>query len=228
MDPAAAVPWLERASKQGFARSEYTLGKMYSYGLGVPKDLKSTFEWVLKAGKHGNVRAQYNLGKMYRDGQGTEQNMKQSVAWYRSAAEHGYAKAQAGLGQRYANGEGVEQDMVQALLWTSLAAGQKLQRAIDAREKLTARMSASEIGASMRSKYETARFTVPAEKRYSCFCSPSSTRAIVMRVPGMRHTDSFSNPPAAWMASVSGIVSQGGSSSRSSISLMQMATSAAR
>ena len=38
--------------------------------------------------------------------------------------------------------------MVQALFWTTLAAGQKLERAIGARDEIEARMTADEVAAA--------------------------------------------------------------------------------
>ena len=49
----------------------------------------------------------------------------------------------------------------------------------------------------------TARATVPVVKRYSWRCGPFSILAMVIRVPGTRHRDSFSNPPAASIISKS-------------------------
>ena len=42
----------------GFQRSQYTLGKMHVYGLGVIKDPAVAITWVQKAGDAGFAAAQ--------------------------------------------------------------------------------------------------------------------------------------------------------------------------
>jgi len=65
-----AIYWLKRSAAKNFARSQYTLGKLYADGLGVPEDRTKAFGLVMEAGRAGLAAAQYNLGKMYRDGFG--------------------------------------------------------------------------------------------------------------------------------------------------------------
>lgn len=80
-DFARARLWLEKAAAQNFARSQYTLGKLYDYGLGVERDRRKASELFLTAGRQGFARAQYNLGKLYRDGRGgLEANLGEAVA----------------------------------------------------------------------------------------------------------------------------------------------------
>ncbi len=38
------MKWLQAAAGQGVARSAYTLGKMYAYGLGTPVDLAKSMK----------------------------------------------------------------------------------------------------------------------------------------------------------------------------------------
>ena len=97
--------WLEKAAAQGLIRSQYSLGKMFSYGFGVPKDLNRAFGWIEKAARKGFDKAQYNLGKMYRDGKGVDDDPEASTRWLHAAAKQGYAKAQNQMGIRLAKGE---------------------------------------------------------------------------------------------------------------------------
>ena len=140
-DYAEAVRWLARGADQGFARSVYTLGKMYTYGLGVTSDKEKAFGLFTRAAELGNPRAQYNLARAYRDGDGVAQDFTRAAQWYRNAAQAGDAPAQAALGQRYAKGEGVPQDTEMALYWTSLAARQRLGRAVAARTEMVQSLS---------------------------------------------------------------------------------------
>ena len=134
---------------QGLARSQYTLGKAYAYGLGVDKDEHEAATWFFKAGRQGYARAQYNLGKMYRDGRGElPKSLTEAAKWFELAARQGYVKAQLHLATRYARGEGVPQDRVKALAWLTLAAEQEMQRAIDNRKALLVQLSTEEIASA--------------------------------------------------------------------------------
>ena len=156
-DFARARLWLEKAAAQNFARSQYTLGKLYDYGLGVERDRRKASELFLTAGRQGFARAQYNLGKLYRDGRGgLEANLGEAVAWFRKAAMQGHAKAQEHLATRYARGEGVARDDVAALAWLNLAAAQGLETAINNRKALVLRLSEGEISAAKRLSNELA------------------------------------------------------------------------
>ncbi len=144
-DYRAAVIWLERASESGFANSQYTLGKMYQYGLSVPHDEQQAVSYYTLAADQGFARAQYNLGKAFRDGRGVERDLDRSLAYFHLAAEQGHAAAQNRLATRYARGDGVEQSDVTALVWASLAADQGDVRGAENRNLLLTRMSNAQV-----------------------------------------------------------------------------------
>lgn len=140
-----ALRLLEQAAADGFANSQYTLGKMYQYGLDVPQSDERAAEYFHAAADQGFANAQYNLGKAYRDGAGVERNDELSIYYFMQAAENGHARAQNRLATRFARGDGVPQDDVQALYWATLAAHQGDERAAENRAALLDRMSDSQI-----------------------------------------------------------------------------------
>ncbi|MBN4046611.1 sel1 repeat family protein [bacterium AH-315-P15] len=140
-----AIHWLDTASQVGFANSQYTLGKMYQYGLSVEQNDALAAEFYILAADQGFANAQYNLGKAYRDGRGVTRDIERSIHYFRLAAEQGHARAQNRVATRYARGEGVEQNDVIALMWASLAADQGDGKGIENRYLLLGRMSEEQI-----------------------------------------------------------------------------------
>jgi hypothetical protein len=151
-DYGKARAYLEQASKLGLARSQYTLGKIYEYGLGTGRDDAKAIELYKLSAEHGFDRAQYNLGKMYRDGRGVPKDQAAAARWFRAAAEQGYGKAQSHYGRRLATGEGVARDDVEAYKWTALAADQGVAVARENLAALKARMTADQIAEAERRK----------------------------------------------------------------------------
>lgn len=149
-DLERAVDWLKRAAAGGFARSQYSLAKLYATGHGVTLDDDKAFALMLAAGQAGFVRAQYNLGKMYRDAQGVDQDLAAASTWFRHAAEQGYAKAQARLATRYLYGQGVALDLVEALTWATLAVTQGDDSAIETRDLLHGLLDDPQIAEAKR------------------------------------------------------------------------------
>ncbi len=140
-----ALRWLEQAAADGFANSQYTLGKMYQYGLDVPQSDERAVEYYLASAAQGFASAQYNLGKAYRDGRGVEADNDRSIYYFTQAAENGHARAQNRMATRFARGDGVEQNDVTALYWATLAANQGDERAAENRTALLNRMSDEQI-----------------------------------------------------------------------------------
>lgn len=145
---ADALKWLRAAAGKGFPNSQYTLGKMYQYGLGVKQNDKRAALLFKRSAEQGFARAQYNLAKAYRDGAGVPVNKAQSFALFRKAAEAGYAKAQYKLSTRFAQGRDVERDDVEALKWCLLAARQGHTDARKRLDDLIMRMSLEDVGAA--------------------------------------------------------------------------------
>jgi len=144
-DYQAALVWLEKAAAAGLANSQYTLGKMYQYGLGVEQDDERAAQLFLAAAEQDFAKAQYNLGKAYRDGTGVEESDAQSIDWFARAARNGHPRAQNRYGTRLAKGDGVTQDEIEALKWFLLASEAGEPRAKRNRDMLMPRMSEADI-----------------------------------------------------------------------------------
>ena len=87
-----------------------TVGLLYYYGKGVPKDPREATIWFHHAAELEHAAAQWNLAGMYYRGDGAPQDDAQVVRWYRRAAAQGYAKAQFNLAELYYVGRGVLRD----------------------------------------------------------------------------------------------------------------------
>ncbi len=67
-DYTKALRLLRPLAEKGDDLTQYTLGKMYEYGEGVPKDAVQAAFWYRKAAEQGNGGAQFNLAFMYFSG----------------------------------------------------------------------------------------------------------------------------------------------------------------
>ena len=118
-----ALNRIKPLAEQGYPDAQFSLGKMYSNGNGVPKNDTKALKWFRKAAEQGHTLAQTILGAIYLwEGQGTPKDYVEAVRWYRRAAEQGNPNAQFSLGIMYKMGWGVSQDYVQAYKWFSLSA----------------------------------------------------------------------------------------------------------
>ena len=111
-------------AERGEAEAQFTLGRMYLDGEGVPQDHVQSVAWFRKAAAQGHAKAQNNLGMAFTRGLGVPKDEAQAVEWYRKAAEQGEMLAQSNLGVMYSDGDGVPQDPAQAAAWYRKAADQ--------------------------------------------------------------------------------------------------------
>lgn len=88
-----AAKWFRRSASQGYPRSEYNLGMIYSRGEGVPKSTSEAVRWYRMAADQGYVRAQRKLGDFYAEGAGVPKNDMQAYMWYNLAAAAGDSEA---------------------------------------------------------------------------------------------------------------------------------------
>lgn len=115
---------LTKKAEAGDAEAQFTLGKMYVTGEGVPKDATKAVELFQKSAAQGNVKGQNGLGVLYANGLGVPKDINKAVEYYQKAAAQGYHQAQNNLGSCYANGEGVPKDVAKAIEWYEKAAAQ--------------------------------------------------------------------------------------------------------
>lgn len=84
-----AAKWFRRSASQGYPRSEYNMGMIYSRGEGVPKSSGEAVKWYRMAAEQGYVRAQRKLGDLYAQGEGVPRNYVLAYMWYNLAAAAG-------------------------------------------------------------------------------------------------------------------------------------------
>ncbi len=109
-------------AEQGNARAQFTLGRMYEQGFGVPQDYHEALKWYTLSAEQSHPTAQNNLGRMYYKGWGVLKDYQEAVKWYTLSAEQGISLAQFNLGTMYHNGHSVPKDYVLAYMWYNLAA----------------------------------------------------------------------------------------------------------
>jgi uncharacterized protein len=89
---------------------------------------------------------------LYDNGTGVQQDYAKAVEWYTKAAEQGMPRAQFNLGSMYAGGQGVPVNFAEAYYWLALAAdiwsGARQQDAVNARDMVAARLSASDLSSA--------------------------------------------------------------------------------
>ncbi len=56
------IEQLGKAAEQGDAETQFSLGRIYFFGLGVPRDPKEAVKWYTLAAEQGNPLAQWRLG----------------------------------------------------------------------------------------------------------------------------------------------------------------------
>ncbi|MCG3203230.1 MAG: Cell division protein DamX [Gammaproteobacteria bacterium] len=123
-DYARAYQILEPLAEQGDPDAQITLGIMYDYGQGVPRDDAIATEWYRKAALHGMPTVQHNLGVKYFEGIGIDRDYAEAARWWRMAAGLGFAESQYSLGEMYAWGLGQAKDEAEASRWYLAAAEQ--------------------------------------------------------------------------------------------------------
>lgn len=119
--PHAEISDLQKRADSGDAIAQFTLGKAYESGNGVPQSPDQAAIWYRIAAEQGNARAQNSLGVLYWLGEGVEKDKTEAVRWYRKAARQGDASAMFNLGAAYYNGEGVGRNDTLAYAWFLLS-----------------------------------------------------------------------------------------------------------
>ena len=89
-----AVAWYEHAYKSDSQYAQYSLGKMYLLGSGVPKDVSKAVRLLTSSANQGNQYAQYVLGKLCLQGKEVEKNLEAAEYWLTLSAMQGNASAQ--------------------------------------------------------------------------------------------------------------------------------------
>jgi len=123
-DYEAAFPVFHKLAERGNVEAEATLGFMYRFALGVPRDYAKAAGWLKKPAEQGIALAQAELGFIYLSGEGVPIDYTEAMVWLRKAVSQNNAQAEFYLGEVYATGKGVEKDYGQAVAWFAKAAAQ--------------------------------------------------------------------------------------------------------
>lgn len=118
-----SISELKKEATSGDVKAQISLGWLYEYGKGVPRDESKAVNWYRTAADNGSVKAQLLLGCLYEYGAPNE-NQAEAAKWFRRAAEQGNAYAQFSVGAEYQYGWGVPQNNAFAAVWYRKAAEQ--------------------------------------------------------------------------------------------------------
>lgn len=87
-----AIAYLKNAAQRNNAEAQYTLGKMYYLGDGIPRSKKNGFSLISSSAKLNNSLAQYDLAKIYFS-QKNEKIQRNGVFWLKNAVINGNLNA---------------------------------------------------------------------------------------------------------------------------------------
>jgi TPR repeat protein len=113
-DYVTALPWFEKAAKQGHAGGQFCCGSIYLGNVGVPQDYTKAFYWLEQSARNGNVAAQFQLGTLYYNGVGIPVNYPMALFWFEKAALQGKLMAYYYLGCINLGVEGVPENYAKA------------------------------------------------------------------------------------------------------------------
>lgn len=97
-DYKTAFAGFKKFADQGNAESQYNLGQMYAYSVGVPRDDQQAAAWYRKAAEQGLAVAQLNLGNVYAKGHGVPKDDQTAYFWWLLASAQGDQSATKNLG----------------------------------------------------------------------------------------------------------------------------------
>ncbi len=130
---------------EGDAVAQYEVGRKYSTGEGVSRNMEEAVKWLLESGVQGNVDAALSLGSIYVGGRGVPKSSTEAAKWYLMAATQGRAAAQLQMARMHLAGAGVVKDDVEAYKWATLAHEQGEGQANQILTFLRERMSGVEV-----------------------------------------------------------------------------------
>ncbi len=88
---------LRRQALLGNAKSQFQLGQMYEYGIGVHQNIQKAMEYYLLASDQNDLRAKYNMGLIFLLGKGVVSDPEMAESWFKEAAFQGNPEAQFAL-----------------------------------------------------------------------------------------------------------------------------------
>jgi len=85
-DFATSLGQWQPLANQGDAGAQYSLGRLYAKGEGVPHDYVEAATWYRLAADQGHGAAQFDLADLYKYGKGVPQGFVQAYMWWSVAA----------------------------------------------------------------------------------------------------------------------------------------------
>ncbi len=114
---------LRTAAAAGDGDAMFEIGRRYTDGIGVDRNLETAALWYTSAAEGGHAPAQYRIGNFYEKGHGVAVDPKSAAEWYGKAAAQGNALAMHNLAVLHAMGlvDG-DANMDESLAWFEKAA----------------------------------------------------------------------------------------------------------
>lgn len=113
---------IREAAASGNPAALFEIGRRYTDGDIVERDLAKAAEWYRLAAEAGYAPAQYRLGNFHEKGHGVGIDLAEAAVWYRKAAEQGNALAMHNLAVLQTSGlVGGKPDMAEAIDWFTKA-----------------------------------------------------------------------------------------------------------
>lgn len=123
------IKGLKKASLQNNANAQYTLGKMYYQGNGVPLNKKNGFTLIEKSAKNKFPDAQYDLAKIYFS-QKNQKIQKAGIYWLKQSVKSNKIEACSDLYKIYNSGLLVEKNIFLHKKYLSCSAENKDEEAM--------------------------------------------------------------------------------------------------
>ena len=122
-DYAKALDAWQKGAEAGDPRSQYSIGYLYQFGLGVSADYATAKDWYEKAAGQNNPDALYALGLLYETGKAVNRDLAEAMRLYRKAVEAGpEPDAEYAIGRMILRGRGVPRDPAEGVKWLKQAA----------------------------------------------------------------------------------------------------------
>jgi localization factor PodJL len=114
---------LREAANAGDAEALFEIGRRYTDGDGVERDLATAAKWYEAAARAGSASAQYRFANFLEKGNGIPLDVEKAALWYQRAAEQGNALAMHNLAVIHTSGLiGGKPEMETAIGWFGKAA----------------------------------------------------------------------------------------------------------
>ncbi|BDD87149.1 tetratricopeptide repeat protein [Desulfofustis limnaeus] len=160
-----AFTYLDYAASQGQSSTDAqrALAQFYLLGTVVPQNYAKAAEWYETAAAAGDPEAEVELGVLLFAGRGVEQDYERAYELFQRAAYRNNQLAQYNLGIMWFTGNGVPQlDLTKAYAWFSVAAGNGLADAAQARDYVAGTLNESELN---RGQAEASRIFIELQRQ---------------------------------------------------------------